>query len=288
MRPAPVRVDDLFTGIRISPEPIVTDTVFASPAGVPLTVRSYQPSAGSGHPVVVQIYGGGWQHGSPGDDPQPARYLASRGYVVFAVDYRHAPAFRWPAQLDDLTVAMRWVEEHAGKFGGDGARIVLLGRSAGAHLALMVAYRGVSASVRGVISLYGPVDLIRGYEEVPSPDPIRVRATLEAFIGGSPAGLEDAYRQASPITYASRPQPPTLQIVGARDHVVLPVFPASLDSSLRTAGNRSALIELPWADHAFDAVPFGPGAQIALYATERFLAATIGLPAAAGTLNPSP
>ena len=53
----------------------------------------------------------------PADDPVPARYLASRGYVVFAVDYRHAPAFRWPAQLDDLRQALRWIDEHAAEFG---------------------------------------------------------------------------------------------------------------------------------------------------------------------------
>ena len=274
-RAAPFAIRGLFTGLPVAPEPLVADAVFASAAGIPLRVRTYRPVAGTAHPVVVQIYGGAWQHGSPADDPVPARYLASRGYVVFAVDYRHAPAFRWPAQLDDLRQALRWIDEHAAEFGADRTRMAVLGRSAGAHLALMLAYSGSAPAVRAVVSLYGPVDLIRGYEEVPRPDPLDVRATLTTFMGGAPAAMAEAYRLASPITYASRPQPPTLQIIGGRDHVVLPAFPARLDATLRAAGNRSVLIELPWADHAFDAVPFGPGAQIARYATERFLAATM-------------
>jgi acetyl esterase/lipase len=81
-----------------------------------------------------------------------------------------------------------------------------------------------------------------------------------------------AYRDASPITYATHPQPPTLLVYGARDHVVLPKFGAQLHERLRATGTTSVLLELPWAEHAFDAVPFGLAAQIALYHTERFLA----------------
>ncbi|MEO7276241.1 MAG: alpha/beta hydrolase [Vicinamibacterales bacterium] len=276
MREAPLRLWDAVRGVAITPEPLVADDVFASPGGVALTVRSYRPASGANHPIVVQIYGGAWQRGAPADDPHLARYLAAHGYLVYAVDYRHAPAWHWPAQLDDLRLAMTWIEAHASAHAGDASHIAVLGRSAGAHLALMAAYSGLSSSIRGVVSLYGPVDLLRGYDEVPRPDPIGVRATLEALMGGPPLRMEEAYRQASPITFARRPQPPTLQITGARDHVVLPVFPASLDAALRQAGNRAVLIELPWADHAFDAIPSGPSAQIAIYAIERFLAETLG------------
>ena len=265
---------DLFAGLPAGAAPPVVDVGFALAGWRTPSVRVYRPPA-SGGPVVVQIYGGSWQRGSPADDPTLAGYLADRGYAVFAVDYRHAPAWRWPAQLEDVQAAVAWVRAHAREYGGDASRMAIIGRSAGAYLALMAAYRSAGPAVQSVVSLYGPSDLTRGYREQPRPDPIDVRTTLEALTGGTPDTMPERYREASPITYASARQPATLQIIGARDHIVLPRFAHRLDRQLRDAGNVSVLIELPWADHAFDAVPFGPGGQMAIYATERFLAATL-------------
>ncbi len=274
LRQRNVDVRELFTGI--SKAPVATkDVLYPSSRGDFLTVRIYQPAAAGG-PVIVQLYGGAWVRGSAADDPVMAGYLASRGYVVFAVSYQHAPGGRWPAQRQDVETALAWVRAHARDYGGDTSRIALVGRSAGAHLALVSAYSSPGPDVRGVISLYGPTDLTRGYRELPAPDPIGVRTALETLMGGGPDVIPEEYLAASPVSYASRRQPPTLQIIGSRDHVVLPRFVRSLDEQLRAAGNVSILIELPWADHAFDAVPFGPGGQLAIYAAERFLAATLG------------
>jgi acetyl esterase/lipase len=191
---------------------------------------------------------------------------------VFAIDYRHAPQWRWPAQLDDVRTALRWVREHGADHGADVSRIALVGRSSGAHLALLAAYWPDTIPVKAVVSLYGPTDLVRGYREPPRPDPMDVRALLTAFIGGTPDELPAVYRDASPLTYATRPLPPTLLVYGGRDHVVSPGFGASLHERLRSTGTASVLLTLPWAEHAFDAVPFGLGSQLALYYQERFLA----------------
>jgi acetyl esterase/lipase len=244
---------------------------FASPAGVPLTLDVYQPAAGSGHPAVVQIYGGAWQRGAPGDDPDLALALAARGYVVFAIDYRHAPAFRWPAQIDDVRSAIEWIATHGRGYAADPDRLAILGRSAGAHLGLVAAYTS-PRRIRGVVSLYGPTDLAAGYRELPSPDPLDVRALLRALTGGTPDDRPGVYRDASAITYASRPLPPTLLIHGSRDHIVLARFAERLHDRLRAAGTASLLVEIPWAEHAFDAVPSGPSAQLARFEIERFLA----------------
>jgi acetyl esterase/lipase len=132
-----------------------------------------------------------------------------------------------------------------------------------------------------VIDYYGPVDLARGYAEPPRPDPLDVRDVLRSFIGGTPAELPQRYRDASPITLvrragaARRPLPPTLIVHGTRDHLVRVEFSRDLQRALVEAGARSALIEIPWAEHAFDAVFFGPGNQLALYHTERFLDLTL-------------
>ena len=102
-----------------------------------------------------------------------------------------------------------------------------------------------------------------------------MRDIEEAFLGGTPDQVPQQYRDASPITHVSAASPPTLSIYGRRDHIVLPRYGALLHERLRRAGVTSVFLESPWAEHAFDAVPNGPSAQIALYYVERFLARTM-------------
>ncbi len=272
MRTAPIVVGDLFRGLR-SPDPRTTSSiVFGAPDGTPLRLDVYAPASAGPHPTLVQIYGGAWQRGNPRDNADFAGYFAARGYVVFAIDYRHAPRWQWAAQIEDVRRALSWIRSHGGEHGADVTRMALVGRSAGAHLALLAAYSPGGPPVNAVVSFYGPTDLTRGYREPPRPDPLDVRSVLRAFVGGTPDEQPAAYRAASPLTYATRPLPPTLLIYGGRDHVVSPSFGAALHAQLRATGTTSVLLELPWAEHAFDAVPFGPGGQLALYHTERFLA----------------
>jgi acetyl esterase/lipase len=201
--------------------------------------------------------------------------MAARGWTVFAVEYRLAPVYRFPAQIEDVRAALRFVEREGARLEADPRRIVLLGRSAGGHLAMLAAYGRTTPGVVGVISYYGPSDLIGGYREPPLPDPIDVRRTLERFLGTSPAAAEALYRSASPASYARRALPPTLLVHGGRDNVVEAKFARRLDRELRAAGNRSVLVEIPWSGHAFDLIFRGPGNQLALYFTERFAAWTV-------------
>jgi acetyl esterase/lipase len=245
---------------------------FAKPDGVPLTLDVYGPPIPGRFPVLVQIYGGAWQHGSPSSYDWFARYFASRGYVVVAIDHRHAPAWRWPEQLEDVRSALIWVAEHSSAYGGDPTRIVLVGRSSGAQLAMRMAYDEAPSSIRAVVNLYGPVDLADGWRHPPHPDPLDVRGVLETFLGGTPDQMPERYRHASPITYASGRVPPTLHIYGSRDHVVEARFGRQIDRALKRSGHTSVLLELPWSEHAFDIVPNGLGGQISLYYIERFIA----------------
>jgi acetyl esterase/lipase len=271
MRSAPLVLADLFRGIDAGDARVTRHVPFAAPQGVRLALDVYQPPAPGPHPAVVQIYGGAWQRGAPGDDAKFATYLSARGYVVFAIDYRHAPEWRWPAQIEDVRAALAWIRGHAGDYDADASRLALLGRSAGAHLAMMAAFESGAPPVRAVVSYYGPVDLADGYRHPPSPDPLHVRAIEEALLGGTPDEVPDRYREASPISYATRRLPPSLLIYGSRDHIVLPRFGARLDERLRAAGTTSVFLEIPWAEHAFDAVPNGPSGQVSLYYTEQFL-----------------
>jgi acetyl esterase/lipase len=263
---------DLFRPPGALPSHIVRAVPFASRDGLKITLDIYRPSTGTGpFPIVLQIYGGAWQRGEPADNAWFARYFASRGYVVVAVDYRHAPQSTWPAQFDDVRDALHWSRAHAAEFDGDPNRLIVLGRSSGAQLALLAAYRDASPSIKGVVNYYGPTDLAEGWRHPPRPDPLHVRSILEAYLGGTPAQVAERYRAASAVTYAGRKLPPTLSIYGSRDHIVEARFGRQLDRALTQAGATSVLLELPWSEHAFDLIPNGLGGQIALSYTEQFI-----------------
>lgn len=275
LRSRPFALRDLVWGL---PEPAIApqhQTVF-TPDGAALALDIYQPPESSTqqdlHPAIITIYGGAWQHGEPAATSRFSTYMAAQGYTVVAIDYRHAPEHRFPTQLEDVQTALAWVGDRAPDYGIAPNRIALVGWSAGAHLAMLAAYQTVGLPIRAVVNYYGPVNLSAGYYDPPVPDPIDTRAVLEAFLGGSPAQFPQLYQQASPIFSVRPGLPPTLLIYGQRDHVVKPSYGQQLYEQLQISGNLAALIAIPWAEHAFDAVFRGPSNQIALYYTERFLA----------------
>ncbi len=271
MRPTPLALLDVFRGISASDVRYTPAIQFATPDGVPLKLNLYQPLQKGKYPTIVTIYGGAWQYGTPDSNAAFSRYMAARGYVVVAIDYRHAPQYKFPAQLDDINTAFAHILNHVDDYDIDRNRIAVMGRSAGAHLALLSAYQSDAPPIKAVVDYYGPVELTIGYREPPSPDPIDSRATLKTFLGGTPDELPDLYRRASPYQWVTRPLPPTLLIYGGRDHIVQAKFGKSLFDRLESVGSRAVFLEIPWADHAFDAVFNGVSNQLALYYTERFL-----------------
>jgi acetyl esterase/lipase len=275
MRRRPLAINGLFPGF--DSDAVVTRGIpVAAPGGIALHLDVYQPRDGkAGRPILVQIYGGAWQRGTPADDAAFARYFAAHGYVVFAIDYRHAPQWQWPAQIDDVQTALGWIRLHAAAYQGDPARLALIGRSSGGQLALAAAYSDRASPIAAVVSYYGPTDLTEGWRRPPRPDPLPVRPTLEAYLGGTPETVAARYRDASPVNHVSTRVPPTLLIYGRRDHIVESRFARELAERLKAAGARPVMLEIPWAEHAFDVIPFGLSAQVSLYYTERFLASAL-------------
>ncbi|MEO0769380.1 MAG: alpha/beta hydrolase [Cyanobacteria bacterium J06649_4] len=260
-----------------------TKIPFANPAGAPLYLDLYQPETVGQYPAVVMLYGGGWSTGSSAENEAMGRFLAARGYVVVAIDYRHTPDYQFPAQLEDVRTALSFILERADEYEIERDRIALMGWSAGAHLAMLAGFQPgfptIRGSIKSIVNFYGPVDLARGYAEPPSPDPLDVRQVLLAFLGGSPAEKPAAYAAASPITFvtAAEPEtlPPSLLIYGGRDHIVEARFGRSLYDQLRRSGNTAAWVNIPWAEHAFDKVFNGVSNQLALHFIERFLMRTL-------------
>jgi acetyl esterase/lipase len=280
MRESPLSIPDIWRGIPLPylgvvspPERLHQQRIqFANPDGTPLYLSIYRPLQPGTYPGIVSIYGGAWQRGNPDSDDTFNRYIAAQGYVVWAISYRHAPSYHFPTQIDDVRSALTYIKQNAVERETDLNRVAIIGRSAGAQLAMLAAYQDPPFPIKAVVNYYGPVNLTAGYNDVPIPDPIESRATLRVFLGGTPTDLPQLYDQASPINAVKPALPASLLIYGGKDHIIEAKYGRHLAQQLQSQANKAVFIEIPWADHAFDEVFSGVSNQLALYYTERFLA----------------
>ena len=214
-----------------------------------------------GAPVVLVIYGGAWEHGSPRNDALLNAIIRSWGYRVIALDYPHAPGSRWPAQRDAVLAQIDSLRA---------GRIVVLGHSSGAQLALIAAALRPHR-ISAVITYESPVDLRLGYEYPPQPDIIDQRHVLGDLCGGTPEQQPGCYRSGSPRYAVHAGMPPVLMIAAGRDHIIPLDFEHLLRDELRGYGVDVTYVELPWADHAFEIIATGFHNRIALWYLRRFL-----------------
>ena len=247
--------------------------------GPPLLLDLYQRSdTPIPRPLVVMVHGGSWQRGVRSEYPALNRYLAARGYAVADIDYRLAPAHLFPAPIEDLHDALRFLVERAEEFGLDRHRIAIIGRSAGGHIALTGAYTArekAQVAVAGVVAFYAPTDMVWSWEKSLDLTYIDGKKIVETYMGGPPESDPARFRDASPIHLATATSPATLLIHGARDRLVSPEQSTRLAAQLETLGVPHLHLELPSATHGFDVAFGGPGAQISTYAIERFLASVL-------------
>ena len=178
--------------------------------------------------VAVFFYGGSWDSGRRQDYGWVGQALASRGFLTVIADYGLYPQVRFPGFLEDGARAVRWAQDHAEAFGGDPKRIVLVGHSAGAYNAAMIALdprylsaAGVdSRSIRAWAGLSGPYDFL------PLTDPVARRTFGEA---ANPAATQ-------PINFVRSDAPPTFLATGDDDTMVYPRNTVKLAARLRQAG----------------------------------------------------
>jgi acetyl esterase/lipase len=274
-RLTPLSVRDLIFGVPLSPVSQKT-LVYVVRDNQALTLDLFQGlGAHPPTPCVVVIHGGSWQNGDSTQLAPLNSYLAARGYTVAAINYRLAPEHPFPAALDDAQAAIAYLKSNAAALGLDAQRFALLGRSAGGQLALLAAYLAHDPSIRGVISLYGPTDLVYAYAHPANPAVFDSRGVMEAYLGGNPDRVMSQYNAASPINFIGDDTPPTLLIHGGRDELVSPAQSERLAGALERAGRRHLLLILPWATHGCDFNFSGPCGQISTFAIEQFLARTL-------------
>lgn len=270
-RPAPLALAEIFRGVA-TPAIAPRTLVYGQAGGQRLELDLYPAQAAPGPaPLLVVVHGGSWQGGDKSEMPALSRYLAGRGYAVAAVNYRLAPQWQFPAAPDDVRTAIGYLKDHAAELGIDPTRIALCGRSAGGQIALVVAYRSGDPAIRGVVSLYGPTDMVYGYTHPTNPLVLNSTEALEFYLGGPPTSRPDTYAAASPTRLVGPDTPPTLLIHGRRDELVAYRQSQLLAEALAAAGRPHLLLDLPWATHAADFNFSGPSGQLSTYAIEYFL-----------------
>jgi len=233
-------------------------------------------------PLVVCIHGGGWKAGRKEDFAQYGRYYAQQGFVAVSVQYRLAPADRYPAQIEDVKCAIRWLRANAEQYYIDGDRVAVVGASAGGHLALLAGLmddqEGVPPSAphadqsnkaQAIVNYFGPAD----FTQVDWPP--AVEQMLVTLMGGNRTVLAERYKAASPVTYIDADDPPVLTFHGANDALVPHNQATGLHAALDAANIENHLETLPGQGHGF-----APSEMLrTLEASKTFLIKHLGNPA---------
>lgn len=238
-----------------------------------LTLDFYPSQISGNRPCVIVIHGGSWSSGDSQQLPELNNYLAKAGYNVASINYRMASKYQSPAPLNDVRAALTYLRTHANQLKIDTNNFVLLGRSAGAQIAMLATYTMHDPSIKGVIDFYGPADMVWGYSKPANKLVMDSQGVMERYLGGTYKEVPKSYFASSPIEYVNRQTPPTLIIHGANDVLVAYEHSNRLSKKLKENNIKHYWLQLPWATHGFDYNLNGPGGQLSTYTVERFLKA---------------
>lgn len=236
-----------------------------------LTLDFYSAVQEGKKPCVIIIHGGSWKSGDSKQLPELNSLLAAWGFHVAAINYRLAPKFQSPAQVEDVRDVIGYLKTTANMHQIDTTRFVLLGRSAGAQIALLAGYTLHEPNLRGIIDFYGPTDMVWGYSIPSNPLIMDSRKVMEDYLGGTYSKVPAHFENSSPLFFVNEQSPPTLIIHGKNDVLVAFEHSRRLDQKLTENRVPHYLLSLPWATHAFDYNLYGPGGQLSTYAVLFFL-----------------
>ena len=240
----------------------------------------YLPAAGEApYPVILAIHGGGFMSGDKADGQiTPVLEALGRGCAVAGVNYRLSGEATFPAAINDVKAAIRWLRAHAGEYRLDPSRFAAWGQSAGGNLAALAGTSGNLPALRGphpanagqsdglqaVVDWYGPISFLRtdrdfrtaGFKRPSAAGP---RSFLSLYLGAPLTEVPGKVKAADPITYITPDDPPALIEHGAADGIVpYPQSERFAEAMAERAGpSRVTLRILPGAGHV-DPVFFSP------------------------------
>lgn len=235
---------------------------YANVDGHPLLLDLRIPDGAGPFPVIVYLHSGAWITGDRTGGP--AIRQASRGYAVASIDYRLAPQYVWPAQLDDCKAAVRWLRAHAQQYRLDPARVGVFGASAGGHLAAMLATTAdESSSVKAVVDFYGPTDLLKLDDQklpcIPGLDGNASFMPPSLLMGCPIQECQEKTATANPLNYVAPDDPPFLIMHGLMDCLVPWQQSQMLHDALLAKGVESHLVLIANGEHggsAFDELQY--------------------------------
>jgi len=225
------------------------NVVYAQASGKPLKLDLCLPDGPGPYAAVILVHGGGWTAGDKLGDTKPLLApLTQAGFAWFSINYRLAPRDRYPACLDDVYTAVRWVKAHAAEYQVDPERICLLGESAGGQLVEMAAVQGgPDTRVAAIVSMYGPSDLVaqtiaRG----------GLHSDLTSLFGCTKWDTQTiaTLRAASPLNFVHAGLPPFLLMHGTADTIVPYEQSVALSARLKAVGVSCDLVTIPGGKHA--------------------------------------
>jgi acetyl esterase/lipase len=219
----------------------------------------YRPADNATHPAILFVHGGGFRAGSRKGYTRNCIQLAQTGYVTATADYRLAPKAPFPAAVNDVKAAVRYLRANAARLSLDPQKIGATGGSAGGHLVLFLGVTGnvpefegngpnrdQSSRVQCVVSMYGPSDFTKSYGR--SVDAAEV---LPLFLGGDLEHAREAHLRASPLYWVTPDAPPTLAIQGTKDRYVNYEQSVWIIERLLAAGVPAEIETIEGADHGF-------------------------------------
>ncbi|NHJ41138.1 MAG: alpha/beta hydrolase [Asgard group archaeon] len=270
--------------------------------GKKITLNVYFPKKDGLYPTIIFIHGGAFIIGSKNrlKNERLSYMLADLGYTVFNIDYHLTPLKYLTSKkvnlkedlilcdmVADVREAILFAKKNAIKYKNNPMELFLFGRSAGGHLALLTSYSclgrfysieeikgGIEEyKILGVIAFYPVTDFKSLFNYYGRQNLIQF--LMSRGIGGTPENMQYYYQVFSPITYVTdknrKSIPPTFLATGKKDRMVVPEQSKKLYERLKTLDITSLLLDLPWANHAFDNIVYGPGGQLVLKYLSQFL-----------------
>lgn len=249
-------LNSLLLWLVVAPPAPVTVT-YKEVGGTKLMMDVYSPEGVKpGAPGVVVIHGGAWTSGNRTQMAALCQAMADQGLVAATVSYRLGPASKWPAMIEDVQDAVRFLRNNATKYNVDPKRVGAAGASAGGHLSLLLGTTDgwpngnstgkTSSKVSAVLNLFGPFDVSHDF------NPLISNMLAQQLLGKKIEDSAEDIKNFSPATYVTRDDAPVFTVQGKADTLVPFRQAERLDTALKAVGVSHTLRMIEGMLHGID------------------------------------